>query len=287
MNKLKLSILSLAVAANFIVKAQKSDGTTKSLLKAEKEFIASAKNRVNQAFIKFASDKAIVFRPNPTDVKTYYGIAKNAKGLSYTPNYAKVSKSGDWGVISGLFKLSDDPISYGHYLTVWKTKEDKWEYVLNINAETNKPLKNENAEIIEPIGDFKFRLRMDEKDIKARRDVILTNERTLNTLFKTYGANAFFGFLSKNSRLMFPGTEIIVGKNNVQAFNNRMIEKINLRPVGVDRALGDDLAYTYGLATIDYKGMDLRESFNYVYVWERQADGEWNIISQIYSVAER
>jgi len=29
----------------------------------------------------------------------------------------------------------------------------------------------------------------------------------------------------------------------------------------------------YGVATIDYK-TDLRESFHYVFIWERQSDGE-------------
>jgi ketosteroid isomerase-like protein len=86
---------------------------------------------------------------------------------------------------------------------------------------------------------------------------------------------------------MFPGTELIVGKEGIQAFNNRMIDKINLKTAGYDKALGADIAYTYGVATIDYKSMELRESFNYVFIWERQSDGNWNILSQIYTLAER
>jgi ketosteroid isomerase-like protein len=50
--------------------------------------------------------------------------------------------------------------------------------------------------------------------------------------------------------------------------------------------LGGDLAYSFGLATIDYT-TDLRESFNYIFIWERQADGNWNIMSQIFTLAER
>ena len=85
---------------------------------------------------------------------------------------------------------------------------------------------------------------------------------------------------------MFPGTEAIVGKENIQAFNNRMIDKINLKTTAYDRALGGDLGYTFGLATIDYK-TDLRESFNYIFIWERQTDGNWNIMTQIFTLAER
>ena len=65
-----------------------------------------------------------------------------------------------------------------------------------------------------------------------------------------------------------------------------MIDKISLKTTSADKALGGDLAYTYGLATIDYKA-DLRETFHYIYVWERQPDFSWNIINQIYTLAER
>lgn len=287
MNKLKLSILGLALSTSISVYAQKSDGSTKSLVKAEKEFATDAKKGANQAFLTYAGDNAIVFRPNPVAAKTFYATAADTKALSWTPTFAKVSKSGDWGFTSGSYTLAEDKKSYGHYLSVWKAKDGKWQYILDIGAETNKPLNSDKVEIIEPKGDYKPRLRIDEKELKARKDVILTNEKTLNTLFKTYGGTAFSGFLSADSRLMFPGTETIVGKNNIQAFNNRMIDKISLKTVDADRALGDDLAYTYGVATIDYKGMELRESFNYVYIWERQADGGWNLLTQIYTEAVR
>ncbi len=69
-------------------------------------------------------------------------------------------------------------------------------------------------------------------------------------------------------------------------FYNSMVSKIALKTTKADKALAGDLAYTYGIATIDYKA-DLRESFNYVYVYERQPDHNWNIILQIYTPAER
>ena len=75
-------------------------------------------------------------------------------------------------------------------------------------------------------------------------------------------------------------------KENIQAFCNRMIDKINLKTIGYDKALGADYAYTYGLATIDYKA-DLRESFHYVFIWELQPDFSWNIINQIYTLSDR
>lgn len=285
MKKITFSICALALSTGLY--AQKSDGTAKSLIKAEKEFSAAAKSGANQAFLKYATNEAIVFRPNAVNAKTYYATAENTKNLSWSPNFVQVSKSGDWGFTTGAYTIDNGEKVYGHYLTVWTAKDGKWQYSLDMGAESAKPLAGLTLDVVEPKGQYKPRLRVDEKDVKARKNVILTTEQMLNTLFKTHGANAFSGFLTEKSRLLFPGTESTVGKSNIQAFNNRMISKINLKNAGVDRANGDDLAYTYGLATIDYKGVELRESFNYIYVWERDDKGGWNLLAQIYTEAIR
>lgn len=285
MRKIAFSILALTLSTS--VFAQKSDGTTKSLVKAEKEFAADAKTGANDAFLKYAAPTALVFRPNPTSAKTYYASAKDMKTLSWSPVYAQVSKSGDWGFTSGNYSIAGTKKSYGHYLSVWKAADGKWAYVLDIGAEAAKPLENNTTNFVEPKGQYKPRLRTDEKDVKARKNIIITTEQTLNTLLKTHGANAFSGFLTEKSRLLFPGTEAVAGKADIQAFNNRMIDKISLKTTDVDRANGDDLAYSYGLATIDYKGMELRESFNYVFIWERDDKGMWNLLTQIYTEAIR
>jgi hypothetical protein len=114
----------------------------------------------------------------------------------------------------------------------------------------------------------------------------MTTEKTLNASIKSYGAAAFAGFVNPDTRLIFPGREPIIGKDNVVAFYNTMVSKMNLKTTKAVKALGGDLAYTYGIATIDYK-TDLRESFNYVFVYERQPDFNWNLVLQIYNPAER
>ncbi len=276
----------LAISLSFVVYAQKADGTTKSLLNAEKAFAdATAKNGTKESFLKYAAADGLVFRPNPVNAKTFYASAPDMKNLAWNANFARVSRSGDLGFTSGSYTEGGDQKSYGHYLTVWRENGGKWEFILDLGAETNKPLANKTTHIKEPKDHYSPKFAND-KEIKASRDIIYTTEKTLNTMFKTYGASAFAGFLSEDAQLMFPGTDLMVGKENIIAFNNRMIDKINLKTTSADKALGGDLAYTYGLATIDYKA-DLRETFHYIFIWERQADFSWNIINQIYTLAER
>ena len=266
--------------------AQKSDGSAKSLANAEMAFSALAlKNGTNAAFTTFAAQDGVVFRPNAVNARKFYSTAPDMKNLSWAPSYTQMSRSRDWGFTTGAYTIDGEQKTYGQYVSVWRGKNGNWELILDMSAETNKPLQKIEPVVVEPKDKFSP-VFATEKDLKTSRDIIYTTEKTLNTTLKTYGASAFSGFLSTNSRLLFPGTEPILGKENIQAFNNRMIDKINLKTVSADKALGGDLAYTYGIATIDYK-TDLRESFNYLYIWERQADFSWNILVQIYTLAER
>ncbi len=267
----------LLAATSLSVLAQKSDGTTKSLVNAEKAFAEEAtKDGTKAAFLKYAADDALVFRPNPTNAKKFYGTAEDMTNLSWTPTFARTSRSGDLGFTSGNYVVNGQSKSYGHFASVWRVKDGVWQVIIDLGAETNKPLKNATLNFVEP-KDHYLPKYGNEKELKASKEIINSTERTLNATLKSYGPSAFAGFLNKDSQLMFPGTELIVGKENIQAFNNRMIDKISLKTTSFDKALGADIAYTYGIATIDYK-TDL---------WERQSDGNWNIMSQIYTLAER
>jgi ketosteroid isomerase-like protein len=282
----KLIYTLITASLTFGAYAQKSDGTTKSLVNAEKEFAASAaKNGEKSAFLAVAAPDAIVFRPNPVNAKTYYASQENTKDLSWTPVYARVSKSGDWGFTSGPFVFDGTQKTYGQYLSVWKAVNGKWVLTLDIGTTHNKPLNAVDTKFVEPTSFYKPKI-VTEKQTAAGNDIIVTTEKTLNATIKSYGAAAFAGFVNADARLLFPGREPVIGKEGIIAFYNSMVSKMNLKTTKAEKALGGDLAYTYGVATIDYK-TDLRESFNYVFIYERQADHTWNIAFQVFTPAER
>lgn len=284
MNKFLYTIIAASLTLGAY--AQKSDGSTKSLVKAEKEFAESlAKNGSKEAFTTFSAADGLVFRPNPVNAKTFYATQPDSKNISWTPAYARVSKSGDWGFTTGPYTESGDKPSYGQYFSVWKEHNGKWELVLDLGTSTNKPLNKVTPEYIEPKESYKPKF-LNDKVRAAGADIVATTEKTLNTTLKTYGIPAFSGFLNPDARLIFPGYEPIIGKDKILPFFNSMVNKISLKTTKANKADGGDLAYTYGIATIDYKA-DLRESFNYVFIYERQADHNWNIIAQIFAPAER
>jgi len=266
--------------------AQRTDGTTKSLVKAETEFSESvAKNGVKSAFNTFSAANALVFRPNPVNAKTFYATQANDKNLSWTPSYARVSRSGDWGFTTGGYTLEGTEKTYGQYLSVWKAINGKWELVLDLGTTHNKPLKPVTTLHIEPKDYYKPQFN-GPKQVAAGKDIILTTEKTLNAMLKSYGMGAYGGFLNPDARVIFPGYEPVIGKDKAIAFYNSLISKMALKTTGADKANGGDFAYTYGVATVDYRA-ELRESFNYVFIYERQADFSWNLIQQIFTPAER
>jgi len=266
--------------------AQRSDGTTQSLVKAEQEFSEAAASRGEKsAFHSYSASNALLFRPNPVNVKTYFASKDEDKGLSWAPAYAQVSRSGDWGFTTGGYTHEGTEKTYGQYLSVWKAVGAKWELVLDMGNSHSKPLRTVKTNFVEPKDYFKPKFA-GPKQMAAAKDVILTTEKTLNAMLKSYGMGAFGGFLNTDSRLSFPGYEPVIGKDKIVGFYNSVFSKITLKTTQVDRASGGDLAYTYGLATIDYR-TDLRESFHYIFIYERQADHNWNLIQQIYTPAER
>lgn len=282
----KLIYTFIAASVTFGAYAQKSDGSTKSLVNAERSFAESAaKDGEKTAFQNFSANDALVFRPNPVNAKTFYASQQDTKNLSWSPVYARVSKSGDWGFTTGTFEVSGETKVYGDYLSIWKAVNDRWELMLDLGTTHNKPLRKEQGEFIEPVSFYKPKF-ITSKQIAAGTDIILTTEKTLNATLKSYSTAAFAGFLNPDARVLFPGQEPIIGKDKILTFYNGMIGKISLKTTKADKALGGDLAYTYGIATIDYKA-DLRESFNYVFIYERQADHNWNIIAQVFTPAER
>lgn len=283
MNKYIYTIIAASITLGTY--AQKSDGTAKSLVKTEKEFAEIlAKKGTKVAYGDFAAADGLVFRPNPVNAKEYYAAQPVSKDVSWTPALARVSKSGDWGFTTGPFTVGT--ASYGQYFSVWKAVDGKWKLELDLGISHNKPLNKVATQVIEPKESYKP-IFLNDKQRATGANIIATTEKTLDATIKSYGISAFAGFVSPDVRLLFPGSEPILGKDKVIAFLNNMISKATLKTTKVDKADGGDLAYTYGLAALDYAKAELRESFNYVFVYERQADHNWNLIAMVFAPAER
>ena len=130
---------------------------------------------------------------------------------------------------------------------------------------------------------FKFFRQLSAGRLKQREDLILTTDKLFsNTLIdnQNFAYDTFFG---EEGRLLFPGHEPVTGKTKIKNFLIRQQISIETKASVANRALGSDLAYSYGTALITRD--NVISKFNYVRIWESQEGFKWNVILEIFSPA--
>jgi len=273
-------ILLFFISSN--VCAQKNDGTVSSLIKTEKYFNEYlSKEGLSKSFLKLTSDKGVVFKPNPINIKEYYNQnPSDIKNLTWEPELAMVSKDGDLGFTSGLYISDIEKPSYGHYLSIWKSKNQKnWELVLDASIEHKKPLSKPTNQFLDPI-DYKYSKLIGPKKIKMREDIVFSTDLLLSKALDKSGNKSLDDFYSPNVRLYFTGQVPITGKSNALDFIYGMGKPVICFPNFVDRAFSGDLAYTNGKASM---GLN---KYNYIRIWQKDVESKWNIILDMYVFEE-
>lgn len=269
---------------------QLSDGRVHSLLEAENHFaeLALEKGTV-EAVLKVSDRSTILFRPHPVNARQLYSGATSddAGSLKWEPLFAKISRSGEWGFTSGPFSYiinKTEPPIYGQYVSVWHTNnKGQWKLSLDTRISHQKPVKNQVKDINDP-NNYRFFRQLSPNRLKQREDMIITTDKLMsNTLLKNQNL-ALENFLSKDSRFLLQGYEPVTGKEEVIKFLSRRDISISTTPLVANRALGSDLAYTYGTALIKINNTETKHY--YIRIWEAQEGFKWNVILEIFSLAE-
>lgn len=120
------------------------DNAEATLVAAERAFeAATIREGVRDAFIRFADDSAIIFRPEPINApQSFRSRPATRIGLRWHPAVVRAARSGDLGFTSGPSQVLDSAgtvIGYGNYATVWRRNADGWKYVVDLGIETPQP----------------------------------------------------------------------------------------------------------------------------------------------------
>lgn len=104
----------------------------------------SAKNGAREAFLHYASNKAVMLRDNSMPIKGLkeleeaFGTNNNLNSsLTWSPLFASIAKSGEIGYTYGTYKASTQQpdstiITEGCYVTIWKKDSSgNWKWVLD------------------------------------------------------------------------------------------------------------------------------------------------------------
>jgi ketosteroid isomerase-like protein len=260
-----------------------------SLVAVENYFAAKVKeNGIRDGFLKVSDSETLVFRPNAVKAEVFYDKKEIDPGeMVWEPSYARISRSGDWGFTTGPYiytAFSDSSKSYGQYLSIWRAdRRGIWKLALDIGTPHPKPVKETRMDFTDP-KDFRFFRQLSPVRSKQREEMILASDRLLaNALTKStaLGYNTFHG---EDARLIFPGVEPIIGKDNIKKYIYEQGINIFSEPALANRSIGSDLAYSYGSAQITTN--NTTGKYNYVRIWESQEGFKWNVIVELFSPAE-
>ncbi len=286
------SSIILITLISFVTKlgfSQTSNGKVNSLVAAENYFAAIVKEEgVRDGFLKMSDNETIVFRPNAVKAQEFYDKKQADPGeLFWEPSYARISRSGDWGFTTGpyVYTANDDTAnkSYGQYLSIWKAnKRGVWKLTLDIGTPHPKPQAEPGLNFIDA-KNSKFFRQISATRLKQREDMILTTDKLFASTLTKSMAIGYDTFLANDARLIFPGTEPIIGKENISRFINEQALNIFTEPLQADRSPGSDFAYTYGTAQITRNNKVTK--YNYVRLWESQAGFKWNVVVELFSPA--
>jgi ketosteroid isomerase-like protein len=124
-----------------------STTTAEDIMKVDRDFSKrSAETGMKKAFLEFASDTAVLLRPNSMPIVGKTAIAKSNEAiqdegftLTWEPLYGDISKSGDLGYTCGIFTMvikADSSSHKGTYLSIWKKQTDgSWKWVMDTGNE--------------------------------------------------------------------------------------------------------------------------------------------------------
>jgi len=248
----------------FAASAQKN---IKALIHAERSFAAyTTANGIKKGFLQFLESSAVVF-PGADAVN---GIALHSKSpgsnavLSWAPEYAVISTSGDFGFTTGPYHLrsskNDTISSRGQYSSIWQmNKTGEWKVLadMGITYTYSRSLPDHVAEL----------------DLKKINTLPFTNEeltkadQLLNQQLQEKGNAAYGSYLTAQSWFNIQNHIPVMGARDIGDLLKTLSPPSAIQHEKAGIAASNDLGFTYG---------KLNNS-PYLRVWTKQQTG-WGLL---------
>ena len=258
------------------------------VVKAEEDFNKVVERKgIKGGFLSVADFEGIVFKPNAVKITEFYStIDKQPGKLTSTPKLARISANGDLGFTAGPYvyqngKTEDDKV-FGDYVSVWRLDtENKFKLLINLGIQHPEAEQETPTDFKEP--DLS-KQKAASKDPFNGKNVILATDKMLNRSLSMSSLAAYKEFLSPEGHYYFPGFEPMTGADKILKFLDNEGVSISAETVNGGRSSSNDLAYSYGTARI--KKGNIVNNYNYVRIWEIDANHKWNVLLEIFSTVE-
>ncbi len=286
MKKVVLVLLLLSALAPTALTQKKNDreASLRSLVEAERAFASLSEAKgIKESFVANLADDGILFRPRPVAGKKWMEERPARPGmLTWRPAFADVARADDMGYTTGPWEfrpktLSDKPVAFGHFVTVWKRQADGlWKVAVDLGiGHPEQPTGRAALKVISPAAG-----RAEEKtDSEAERAALLKMESESSKLVaEKKTVDAFLQYFAADARVYREDTFPAVGMEAARALLAKKPGSLTWRPEKAEVSRSGDLGYSYG--AYEFKAADGKgsEEGNYLRIWKRQGDGKWKVV---------
>ncbi|MBI3404535.1 MAG: DUF4440 domain-containing protein [Acidobacteria bacterium] len=284
-----LTISLLSFSPDILIAQEKNlSPALVSLVEAERAFARlSVEKGVRASFLASFAEDGINFRPGPVntrrDIESRPAPATPPPiTLDWQPIFADISAGGDLGYTTGPYILTDQspekrPAQHGYYFSVWKKQADeKWKVAVDIGISTPAPAEGAAKSVFHADQKSSRRMETINSTHEAAREFLQKMENEFSQDASAKGlAFAYDARLAEESRLHFPGSFPVTGKNTIVEHLRKIPGAWSWETLKTDCANSLDLGWTMG--RYENSGKD---AGHFVRVWKRE-NGKWQIVATI------
>jgi ketosteroid isomerase-like protein len=259
-----------------------------AVVAAERAFAAASEQvGVREAFLRYAAEDALLFRPEPANARqTWEARPSPPIRLTWYPGFARAAASGDLGFTTGPFEVLDTARAgaepgYGHYVTVWRREPAGWRFVLDVG--TSHPALEPRPAPWQPPAASRPASADADPPAEAVRGSLLREDSAFSRTAEQVGvAEALSRFGADEARLHRPGILPAVGRAAAMALAGRDARRYHAETIGGAGSRAGDFGYTYGRYRLtDTGGNGRHESGHYVRIWIREPLGPWRLLLDV------
>lgn len=252
---------------------------TTTLFRAEREFAARALTHgVDSAFLGALAPDAVLFRPGPVNgpkwIREHPG--KRSTRLVWGPRAGAVSGSGDFGVTTGPWTLTDTakpdaPAWHGHFLSIWE-RQGNGEWKVKVDIGIAHPLPAPDA-MVGRFDQHRWGTVPAGPAGSSTSDALLKAEEELLLAIDRAGTRTpFLDRVAPDAVFFRNGEPPITDRGRIRKLVEEAMSPFAWRPAKAAVASSGDLAYSYGSYVVG------NERGNYLRVWRLSPQGEWLIV---------
>ncbi len=276
-------VLGLAAEAG----GQPKNPSLRGLVNAERAFSRMSEDKgLRAAFLFYLADDSVVFRPKPVPgKKAYEGMPPSPNVLlTWSPEFAEVSVSGDIGYTTGPYVVSDrakpaDSAAHGHYVSVWE-RQPNGEWKVSLDAGIRHPPSGPVPAVVATLPAGVKRWRGPRVDRDAERSVLLKEESCFAQKARTEGlSEAYILYAAEDVRVYRDGLAPLLGKAALLKLVSSSSRRYSWGQVDAVVSSTGDIGYVFGGSEgVSADRSAPFESSSYLRIWRKLTGGQWRIV---------